>query len=122
MRFAIAQPCLGSSETVLRTSRSSVPWTRSLGLPIRSIPRRRTLADQFQIVKVSAGEASRCCVSTRPRPTIGGGSPARAGWRGLDVFGGNRTMSNPDGAWIFLSHSTKDWDEVRWVRNLLEEK
>jgi hypothetical protein len=31
-------------------------------------------------------------------------------------------MSRPDGAWIFLSHSTKDWDEVRRVRNLLEEK
>jgi hypothetical protein len=31
-------------------------------------------------------------------------------------------MSNPDGAWIFLSHSTKDWDEVRLVRNRLEEK
>lgn len=31
-------------------------------------------------------------------------------------------MSSPDGAWIFLSHSTKDWDEVRRVRNLLEEK
>lgn len=30
---------------------------------------------------------------------------------------------NPEkGAWIFLSHSTKDWDEVRRVRNLLEEK
>jgi hypothetical protein len=31
-------------------------------------------------------------------------------------------MSSPEGAWIFLSHSTKDWDEVRRVRNLLEEK
>jgi hypothetical protein len=31
-------------------------------------------------------------------------------------------MSSPQGAWIFLSHSTKDWDEVRRVRNLLEEK
>lgn len=31
-------------------------------------------------------------------------------------------MSKPEGAWIFLSHSTKDWDEVRLVRNLLEEK
>jgi TIR domain len=31
-------------------------------------------------------------------------------------------MSNSEGAWIFLSHSTKDWDEVRQVRNLLEEK
>jgi len=31
-------------------------------------------------------------------------------------------MSGPDGAWIFLSHSTKDWDEVRRIRNLLEEK
>lgn len=30
-------------------------------------------------------------------------------------------MSRPDGAWIFLSHSTKDWDKVRRVRNLLEE-
>jgi len=34
MRFAIAQPCLGSSETVLRIKRSSVPWTRSFGLAI----------------------------------------------------------------------------------------
>jgi hypothetical protein len=31
-------------------------------------------------------------------------------------------MSSQEGAWIFLSHSTKDWDEVRRVRNLLEEK
>lgn len=31
-------------------------------------------------------------------------------------------MGRPDGAWIFLSHSTKDWNEVRTVRNLLEEK
>ena len=31
-------------------------------------------------------------------------------------------MSNQQGAWIFLSHSTKDWDEVRQIRNLLEEK
>jgi hypothetical protein len=31
-------------------------------------------------------------------------------------------MNRPDGAWIFLSHSTKDWDKVRRVRNLLEEK
>jgi hypothetical protein len=31
-------------------------------------------------------------------------------------------MSNSNGAWIFLSHSTKDWHEVRRVRNLLEEK
>lgn len=31
-------------------------------------------------------------------------------------------MSRPEGAWIFLSHSTKDWHEVRRVRNLLEEK
>ena len=34
IRLAMAQPCLGSSETVLRISRSSVPWTRSLGFPI----------------------------------------------------------------------------------------
>ena len=33
-RLAIAQPCLGSSEIVLRISRSRVPCTRSLGLPI----------------------------------------------------------------------------------------
>lgn len=26
------------------------------------------------------------------------------------------------GAWIFLSHSTKDWDQVRKVRNLLEDQ
>ncbi|MGH9970766.1 MAG: toll/interleukin-1 receptor domain-containing protein [Pyrinomonadaceae bacterium] len=31
-------------------------------------------------------------------------------------------MNDPEGAWIFLSHSTKDWNEVRKVRNLLEEK
>ncbi len=31
-------------------------------------------------------------------------------------------MDDPNGAWIFLSHSTKDWTEVRRVRNLLEEK
>lgn len=31
-------------------------------------------------------------------------------------------MSSPEGAWIFLSHSTKDWNEVRRVRNLLEDK
>src|ERR1700676_1069846 len=34
MRFAMAQPCLGSSETVLRIKRSSVPWTRSVGFAI----------------------------------------------------------------------------------------
>ena len=32
MRLAIAQPCLGSSETVLK--RSSVPWTKSFGFAI----------------------------------------------------------------------------------------
>lgn len=31
-------------------------------------------------------------------------------------------MDDPEGAWIFVSHSTKDWEEVRRVRNLLEEK
>jgi TIR domain len=31
-------------------------------------------------------------------------------------------MSGAEGAWIFLSHSTKDWDEVRRVRDLLEDK
>jgi len=31
-------------------------------------------------------------------------------------------MIDPEGAWIFLSHSTKDWNEVRRVRNLLEER
>src|SRR5436309_15006787 len=35
---------------------------------------------------------------------------------------GGRPMNDPEGAWIFLSHSTKDWNEVRHVRNLLEEK
>src|SRR5580704_14680125 len=34
MRFAMAQPCLGSSESVLRIKRSSVPWTRSFGFAI----------------------------------------------------------------------------------------
>src|SRR5207302_5107965 len=34
MRLAIAQPCFGSSETVLRIKRSSVPWTISFGLAI----------------------------------------------------------------------------------------
>lgn len=31
-------------------------------------------------------------------------------------------MNDPEGAWIFLSHSTKDWNEVRRIRNFLEEK
>ena len=31
-------------------------------------------------------------------------------------------MGNIEGAWIFLSHSTKDWSKVRKVRNLLEKK
>ena len=31
-------------------------------------------------------------------------------------------MNDPEGAWIFLSHSSKDWDEVRRIRNFLEEK
>src|SRR6516162_10241526 len=34
MRFAIAHPCLGSSESVLRIRRSSVPCTRSFGFAI----------------------------------------------------------------------------------------
>src|SRR5215472_6078620 len=34
MRFAIAHPCLGSSEIVFRIKRSSVPWTRSFGFAI----------------------------------------------------------------------------------------
>src|SRR5882672_8242581 len=34
MRLAMAQPCLGSSEMVLRIRRSRVPCTRSLGFPI----------------------------------------------------------------------------------------
>jgi hypothetical protein len=34
MRFAIAQPCFGSSEMVLRIKRSSVPCTRSFGFAI----------------------------------------------------------------------------------------
>jgi TIR domain len=31
-------------------------------------------------------------------------------------------VKNPEGAWIFLSHSSKDWNEVRRIRNFLEEK
>jgi TIR domain-containing protein len=31
-------------------------------------------------------------------------------------------MGNAEGAWIFLSHSTRDWESVRRVRNLLEDK
>src|SRR6266480_7621679 len=34
MRLAIAHPCFGSSETVLRIKRSSVPWTKSFGFAI----------------------------------------------------------------------------------------
>ena len=31
-------------------------------------------------------------------------------------------MKNPEtGAWIFVSHSSKDWDKVRQIRNFLEE-
>src|SRR5690348_275175 len=30
MRWAIPQPCMGSSASVLRTSISKVPWTRSV--------------------------------------------------------------------------------------------
>src|SRR5216684_9228816 len=37
MRLAIAQPCLGSSEIVLRIRRSRVPWTKSLGFPMFTI-------------------------------------------------------------------------------------
>src|SRR4029450_14107481 len=36
MRLAIAQPCFGSSSMALRIRKSSVPWTRSIGLPIVS--------------------------------------------------------------------------------------
>ncbi len=31
-------------------------------------------------------------------------------------------MTDSKGAWIFLSHSTKDWHEIRLIRNLLEER
>src|SRR5216110_2308079 len=34
MRLAMAQPCLGSSEMLLRIKRSRVPWTRSVGFAI----------------------------------------------------------------------------------------
>src|SRR5438477_9045628 len=34
MRFAIAHPCFGSSETVFKIRRSSVPCTRSFGFAI----------------------------------------------------------------------------------------
>jgi len=34
MRLAIAQPCLGSREIVLRISKSRVPWTKSVGFAI----------------------------------------------------------------------------------------
>src|SRR5207248_2439634 len=34
MRFAMAQPCFGSSEMVFRIKRSRVPWTRSFGFAI----------------------------------------------------------------------------------------
>src|SRR6266496_6432128 len=34
MRLAIAHPCFGSSETVFRINKSSVPCTRSVGFPI----------------------------------------------------------------------------------------
>src|SRR5213083_1536667 len=34
MRLAMAQPCFGSSETVFRIKRSSVPCTRSFGFAI----------------------------------------------------------------------------------------
>jgi TIR domain len=29
---------------------------------------------------------------------------------------------NEEGAWIFVSHSLKDWNKVRNIRNILEEK
>src|ERR1700691_125410 len=35
MRCAMAQPCAGSRIIVLRMRRSSVPWTRSVGLLMR---------------------------------------------------------------------------------------
>ena len=31
-------------------------------------------------------------------------------------------MNNPEGAWIFLSHSHEDWGAVRDIRNILEAK
>src|SRR5437867_9667112 len=34
MRWAMPQPCMGSSARVLRIRRSNVPWTKSVGLLI----------------------------------------------------------------------------------------
>src|SRR6266404_3186958 len=42
MRSAMPQPCIGSSASVFKISRSSVPCSRSVGLPIRSSCRSST--------------------------------------------------------------------------------
>src|SRR6185437_6103611 len=48
MRLAIAHPCFGSSATVRRISRSSVPWTRSLGLPMNVDNLQNRIVDRQQ--------------------------------------------------------------------------
>jgi hypothetical protein len=53
MRFAIAHPFTGCSEIVFRISRSSVPWTRSLGLP------NWKLSLRFRLVDSQTGELAK---------------------------------------------------------------
>src|SRR6476660_729570 len=48
MRLAMAQPCFGSSEMVLRISKSRVPWTRSVGFAM--LPRLSTFVDAHSLV------------------------------------------------------------------------
>src|SRR5262245_9979422 len=41
MRCATAQPCTGAAATAFMMSRSSVPWTRSTGLPMSPLDGRQ---------------------------------------------------------------------------------
>jgi hypothetical protein len=72
MRLAIAQPCLGSSEIVLRIRRSRVPWTRSLGLPIFQMIYNTLAVVDSQGMWVLAS-SSRRNSRIRPYAAAGGG-------------------------------------------------
>src|SRR4051794_18375878 len=60
----MAQPCLGSGDIVLRIRRSSVPWTRSVGLA--TTPRLPTSEGDRQASLLSGGPLPiKICRNTR---------------------------------------------------------
>ena len=60
MRRVIPQPCMGSSANVFRISRSSVPCSNSVGLPIRW-PKETVLYAEVRLTAVLSTIESVAC-------------------------------------------------------------